>query len=344
MARFQGKIGVIGAGALGAFYGARLARAGADVCFLFRGDYEAVRERGLMVHSIDGDFHLRPQIARDAAELGPCDLLLIGLKAFHNAALPALLAPTVTPRTLVLTLQNGLGNEEAIARTLTRLEHPAAGEGEISPAAAARTIGGVAFLGSNRIAPGVIQHTAYGWLRLARFNGPADETLRSIAELFRGAGVEAEVFDSLRFIRWSKLVWNVPYNGLGVAAAADTRVIMDDPELRAITRGLMEEVVAIAAAEGAQIEPGFIDHMLESPTNWGLTAPRCRWITNRAARSNWKRCSASRCAARAAPGSPRRDGNALRPRAPPDRAARRRRAPAARFALRRGANFTSGVS
>lgn len=263
MARFQGKIGVIGAGALGAFYGARLARAGADVCFLFRGDYEAVRERGLMVHSIDGDFHLRPQIARDAGELGPCDLLLIGLKAFHNAALPALLAPTVTPRTLVLTLQNGLGNEEAIARTLTRLEHPAAGEGEISPAAAARTIGGVAFLGSNRIAPGVIQHTAYGWLRLARFNGPADETLRSIAELFRGAGVEAEVFDSLRFIRWSKLVWNVPYNGLGVAAAADTRVIMDDPELRAITRGLMEEVVAIAAAEGAQIEPGFIDHMLE---------------------------------------------------------------------------------
>lgn len=255
---FSGKIGVIGAGALGGFYGARLSRAGSNVHFLLRGDYEHVRRHGLKIKSFEGDFELRPPVAASAEELGFCELILIGLKTTDNAALEALLRPTVGPETLVLTLQNGFGNEEAIASTLGRIS--------TSPSAAPpreRVLGGVAIIASTRIAPGVIHHTDYGRIRLAEFSGPARERTHAIAEMFHRAGIACEVHDSLRFIRWTKLVWNIPFSGLGVAAGgADAAAILADPELLAAARGLMEETIAAARADGATIESAFADEMI----------------------------------------------------------------------------------
>jgi len=260
---FAGRIGIIGAGALGALYGARIARAGHDVHFLLRGDYEAVQRDGLKVFSPQGDFEMRPPVYPSPGAMGPCDLLIVGMKATDIAALAPILAHTTHAETVVLTLQNGLGNEEAIAAMLDALHSDSTGRG--------RVIGGVAFLCSNRTAPGVIHHMSYGRVRMAELAGPALDRTRAIAQLFLDAEFGCEVSDSLATIRWEKLVWNIPFNGLGVAAHhADSQVCVTDDELLRVSRGLMEEVVAAArAADGVEIAPAFIDLMMKYTLDMG---------------------------------------------------------------------------
>lgn len=265
---FRGRIGVIGAGALGCYYGGKLSRAGHQVHFLLRSDYEAVRRAGLKVFSVDGDFHIHPPVAPTPAALGPCDLLLVGLKCTDNAALPALITPCLHARTLVLTLQNGFGNEETCTRIVAAsmgLALPPEGAplADYPRAARERVLGGVAFLCSNRVEPGVIHHSAYGWVRLAEAAGPATARTHEIARLFTSSGVSCEVSDEVARIRWEKLVWNIPFNGLGVGAGfAHTRSILESEPLVRSARVLMQEVLAAAAAEGIEIPPAFADKMI----------------------------------------------------------------------------------
>ncbi len=247
---FRGKIGVIGAGALGIFYGGRLYRARFDVHFYVRSGYDVVRTEGYIVHSCDGDFAIRPPVYPTPSDLGRCDLVLIGLKTFANDKLPELLGPICDSNTVVLTLQNGLGNEEAIARALVT-----SGIHSDAEQAARQIIGGTAFLCSNRVAPHVIHHTAHGFVRLAEFRGAPQARTHTVAAMFTQAGIDCEVRDSLAAIRWEKLVWNIPFNGLGVAAGhAHTAAILGDDELRVVASELMQEVVAAAHADGVVID------------------------------------------------------------------------------------------
>lgn len=255
---FKGRIGIIGAGALGGFYGARLSRAGHDVHFLMRSDYEAVKANGLKVKSFEGDFHIHPAVYATPADMGRCDLLVIGLKSTDNAKLPSLLKHTAGDTTLILTLQNGLGNEEAIVAAL--------GGG----AAAERVLGGTAFLCSNRSGPGLIHHSDHGWIRLAEFQGPPQPSTHAVAALFTSAGIRCEVSESLMKVRWEKLVWNIPFNGLGVAAhGADTETILSNASLAAAARGLMEEVVAASKTDGVIMNPAIVDRMMTNTTTMG---------------------------------------------------------------------------
>ena len=274
-APFRGRIGIVGAGAMGGFYAAKLFRAGHDVHFLMRRDYDVVRQRGLRVFSHMGDFEIKPPVYPTPEALGPCDLVIVGLKTTDNASLPTLLAPLIKPDTLVLTLQNGLGNEDELARVLGEIERRGHSSGSSIPPPPApepghRILGGVAFICSYRDEPGVIRHTDHGWIRLAEFSGPARDRTHSIADLFRSAGIDIEVFDSLARIRWAKLVWNVPFNGLGVAGGhATSRMILEDEALLATARGLMEEVVAGARADDVTIDPAFIDQMIQATESMG---------------------------------------------------------------------------
>lgn len=252
------RIGILGAGALGAFYGARLFRAGHDVHFLMRRDWDHVRAHGLFVKSFEGDFHIKPPVHRDPESLGVCDLLVIGIKSTDNGALPELLRPTAGPETVVMTLQNGLGNEEAIEAAL--------GGGE----AGRRVLGGIAFLCSNRTGPGVIHHMDHGWVRMAEYRGAAQARTHRIAEMFRSAGIRCEVYDSLLKARWEKLVWNIPFNGLGVAARAHTAAVLGDDALLEFVRGLMGEVVEVAAAaDGVRIDPSLPERMVDNTRTMG---------------------------------------------------------------------------
>jgi len=198
------KIAVVGCGAVGSFYGAKLSRDGHDVHFLLRSGYETVRRKGVFVRSPLGDFHVRPKCARTAAQVGPSELVLIALKTTANDQFANLLPPLVGPSTAVLTLQNGLGNEEQLARLFP--------VGQI--------LGGLCFTCLNRVEPGLVQHMAHGQIIIGEFQRWPEPRTHDIAEVFRRAGVPCSVTDNLARAHWEKLTWNIPFNGLGVASAA----------------------------------------------------------------------------------------------------------------------------
>ncbi len=252
---FNGKIGIIGTGALGGYYGARLSQAGFNVHFLMRSDYEVVRQRGLQIQSIDGDFVIHPPVHNSAQSMGVCDLLIIALKTTDNGALPNLLASTTDDKSVVLTLQNGLGNEDALARILAGRSIEETDPPAQSLPTASRVMGGPAFLCSTRVAPGVIHHTEYGFIRLAEFAGAPTHRTHAVAAMFRTAGVPCDVLERLDEARWGKLVWNVPFNGLGVASpGADSSVVLADPVLLRAASNLMDEVIAAARADGVELD------------------------------------------------------------------------------------------
>jgi 2-dehydropantoate 2-reductase len=250
----QLRYGIVGSGALGGYYGAKLAHSGCDVHFLMRSDLETVRRNGLTVRSKDGDIHL-PSVnaCGSPAEMGPCDMILVCLKTTANAVLPSLIAPLLGPETAVVTLQNGLGNEELLA----------------SHFGARRVMGGLCFVCLNRTAPGVVEHFGHGSISVGEFKGPPqDRTMRLVTDLQR-AGVDARAVQSLITERWRKLVWNIPFNGLGVAAGANVAEVRGDEHLQAAARRLMAEVIEAAAKQGYAIRPDFIDQQIEQSWSMG---------------------------------------------------------------------------
>ena len=250
------RIAVVGAGSVGAYYGARLASV-ADVSFLMRRDLEVVRRKGLRIHSVAGDLHLDPVQAFATTEaIGPVDLVLIAVKATVNEVLPSLIPPLLKGDTILLTLQNGLGNEDFLDRHFPG--HP--------------VLGGMCFVCINRGEPGEIHHLAHGKVEMGAFSHP--ESLEVVAGLFVQAGVDCRVLPDLGLARWRKLVWNVPFNGLAIAAGGlDTREILADPALLLRTRALMGEVIDVAAALGHTIKPEFAEANIRGTLEMGPYRP-----------------------------------------------------------------------
>lgn len=236
------RVAVIGSGAVGCYYGARLAEAGHEVHFLMRRDYEAVRARGLRILSKDGDLHLdQPQIARDASAIGPVDWVICALKATAIEAARTLVAPCVGPSTRILVLMNGLGLEDRFASWF----------------GAERVFGGLAFTCINRGEPGVVHHIDYGPVTIGHLLDDPAEVDAALA-LWAGAKVETVRAASLLAGRWTKLCWNIPFNGLAVTAGGiTTDRILADPALRAAVSALIIEVAttgnADLAAHGSEV-------------------------------------------------------------------------------------------
>lgn len=248
------RVNVVGAGALGGYYGAMLARSGAEVHFLLHSDYDAVAARGLEVRSIRGDFRLpRVHAYRDPAAMPKAQCVLVGLKTTQNDLYEPLIAPMLAPESWVCTLQNGLGNEDRLAELF----------------GPQRVAGGVAFLCSNRVAPGVIEHSNYGAVVIGEFARPASDRVRELARLFVAAGVPCDVTDRLLEARWRKQVWNVPFNAISTLAGADTQRIVTDPELRALVEAVMREVQAAARAQGVEIPDAFLADRMAATDRMG---------------------------------------------------------------------------
>jgi 2-dehydropantoate 2-reductase len=243
------RIAIIGSGAIGCYYGGRLAQHGNDVHFLMRSDLEHVRQHGLQIRSHLGDFEL-PQVNchRSTEKIGPCDLVIIAMKATANETLLELLPPLLKNDTMILTLQNGLGSDDFLARRF----------------GSERVMGGLCFVCINRIAPGVIHHIAQGQIALGEHSGAPQARTEALAAEFRRCGVDCVVEASLITARWKKLVWNVPFNGLSIAAGnKDTTAILADPALEQRVRDLMREIIVTAGRLGHEIPLGLIDTMIE---------------------------------------------------------------------------------
>jgi 2-dehydropantoate 2-reductase len=267
------KIGVVGCGALGSYYGARLGHSGQEVHFLLRSDYEAVRRKGVLVQSPEGNIRFQPKCAQTPEAIGVCDLVLIGLKTTANDQFQRLLTPLVGPATAILTLQNGLGNETALARLF--------GEEKI--------LGGLCFVCLNRLSPGVIQHIAHGAIVMGEYNRWPEPRTHDVASLIRNSGVPCKVTDTLEAAHWEKLVWNVPFNGLGVAGAAGydatvsgslpagsrpgpcltTDKLLADPRWEKLVHELMMEVITAANALGLKVSPSAADKQIARTRDMG---------------------------------------------------------------------------
>jgi 2-dehydropantoate 2-reductase len=248
------RIGIVGTGAIGGFYGLMLAKAGHDVHFLLRSEYQAVVANGLRLNSaVHGQLHLQPvQAWGDPAEMPPCDWLLVGAKTTSNAQLAPVITRLSRPGARVVLLQNGLAVEEQLRPLLPDNLH---------------LLGGLCFICAHRAAPGVIEHQALGAVNLGYHSGPAraGESLAIVeegAELFRSAGLESVAMADLQQARWQKLVWNVPYNGLSVLLGAGTTRLMANADSRALILELMREVVQGAAACGQVLPEGYPEKLL----------------------------------------------------------------------------------
>ena len=255
------RVAVIGSGALGLYYGALLQRAGNDVRFLMRRDLEAVRRGGLTVTSPNGDFRLdRVQGFARPEEMGEVDLVVVGLKTFDNDRLVGLCRPLLRGEAAVLTLQNGLGNEELLAGAF----------------GAERVLGGVAFLGANRGEPGTVHHLGKGHIRLGELRPGESPRARSLAALFAAAGVRCEPVADLARARWEKLVWNIPFNGLCALTGQTTDRLLAHEAARREVVAIMHEVIAGANAQGlsAPIDrDACVAEMLEQTVGLGVYRP-----------------------------------------------------------------------
>jgi 2-dehydropantoate 2-reductase len=253
------RIAVVGSGAVGCYYGGRLANDGRDVHFLMRSDLAHVTTHGLRVHSPAGDFFLPSVRAYGTPEeIGPCDLVIIALKATANDALGRLIPPLLHARTLLLTLQNGLGGDEWLAKRF----------------GTERVLGGLCFVCLNRTAPGEVHHLAQGEISIGELSGPPQSRTQLIAAAFNQADVPCQVVESLATARWKKLAWNIPFNGLAIAAGGiDTQRILTDPGLNKLARELIREVIAAANRLGHELPPSIEDIQMKATESMGPYRP-----------------------------------------------------------------------
>ncbi len=226
------KIAVVGSGAIGSYYGAKLAYGGSDLHFLMRGDLSEVQRVGLYVRGTGENFRVaKANYYNSTREIGPCDLVLIAVKATSNRELVDLVPPLLHKQTMLLTLQNGLGNDEFLAQQF----------------GAERVLGGLCFICLSRISPTEIERYDYGHIVLGEFRRRSQPRTHEVAAEFNRCGVTCSVTEDLALERWRKLVWNVPFNGLSIlAGGVDTAAILADEALRRATLALMDEVISAA--------------------------------------------------------------------------------------------------
>lgn len=244
---------ILGTGALGGFYGACLQKAGLDVHFLLRSDREHVSKHGLVIESPDGNFTL-PHVHAygDVREMPRCDVVAVTMKTTQNHLLSKMLPDVVKDNGVVLVLQNGLGIEEEVAQIV----------------GSERVMGGMCFICSNKVGPGRIRHLDYRLITLGEYapnyqSCGITERMRQIAGDFELAGIPIVLAEDLLRVRWEKLVWNIPFNGLSVVLDATTNTLMANVHIRGLVEQLMGEVVAGAAASGCLLSPNIIDKMID---------------------------------------------------------------------------------
>lgn len=243
------KYAVIGTGAIGGYYGGKLARAGKDVHFLFHSDYEYVKRHGLKIDSVNGNFSLSSLNAyNNTIDMPKCDVVLVCLKSTNNHLLKDLLAPVLHKETLVILIQNGLGLEEDLQKDFPRLY----------------IAGGLAFICSNKVGEGYIAHLDYGKLNIGSYSCSDPVLIDTVVADFQQAGIEAKNVD-LKEARWMKLVWNIPYNGMTVVLNTTTDKLMNNPDTQGVLYEMMLEVIRAANSTGLRhdIDESYADEMIE---------------------------------------------------------------------------------
>ena len=238
------KILVMGAGAVGAYFGARLRASGEDVVLCARGEsLRAIREHGLDITSIRGDLRIEVTATETPRDFAPYDLILFCVKAYDTDAAANAISRCLKPGGAILTLQNGVENEAKLAAIFGR----------------DAVMGGNARVGVEMVAPGKIVHLSTGHIDFGELDGRETDRARSIAGAFQRAGILGQVSTDIMSARWDKLVWNGAFNTVTTLTQRRVGELLDDPESMQLLRALMQEIVTVARAEGAKILDDRID-------------------------------------------------------------------------------------
>lgn len=244
------KVLIVGAGAIGGFYGALLAKAGADVGAVCRSDYDTVKLHGFTIQSHDlGTWRFIPAgVFRQAGEFREAaDCLLLCTKVIPGLDRAALIREAVSPKTTIVLIQNGVEIEREIQEAFPGNE----------------IISGLAFICCNRIGPGSLAHLAYGRLTLGSVNGPVSPRIRELCDLFSRAGIDCQASADIAGERWKKCVWNAPFNPLSVLSGGlSTADILESQE--PFVRHIMEDVRRIAEAVGHSLPGQIVDNHIDS--------------------------------------------------------------------------------
>lgn len=228
----------MGAGAVGAYFGARLQQAGEQVVFCCRGEnLRELRRGGLSVESHQGDFQLEVTATDDSRENAPYDLILFCVKSYDTDTAARTLAGCIAQDGVVLTLQNGVENEARLCEMFGRNA----------------VMGGNARVGAELVAPAKLVHRTGGFIQFGELHGRETSRGREIAQVFQRAGILGEFTTSLASIRWEKLLWNAAFNSVTALTRSKVGDVIDDIDGAALLRALMSEIVAVAEAEGVAL-------------------------------------------------------------------------------------------
>ena len=253
---------IAGAGAIGAYIGALMSRAGQDVTLFARGPHlRAMQQHGVRVRSVEGDFEAHPKISGDLEEIGPVDVVFLGVKAHGLTQLAPALRPVLGPGTTVVGTQNGIPwwffqgwpkSSEAACEGL-HLERVDPGGAIAAAIEPRRVLGSIVYFATEVVEPGVIRHTEGNRISLGEPDGSRSERIRAIAEALIAAGLRAPVTQRIRQEIWVKILGNVAFNPISALTGATLVQMARDPEVSALVRKIMEETLAVGAKLGLEV-------------------------------------------------------------------------------------------
>jgi 2-dehydropantoate 2-reductase len=252
------RVAVMGTGAVGGYFGGRLAAAGENVSFIARGSHlEALRREGLRIKSPQGDLNIRALFTSDPGEVGVVDLVLFCVKSYDTEDAAAKLAPMIGEKTVILSLQNGVDNPDGIA---TRW-------------GAARTLAGVVYLGAFVSGPGTVRHSAGGSIVMGALPGAEIAPAKRVEEILSRAQIPCAISSEVRKVMWTKLVWNAPFCALACLARATVKEILEAESLRKLAADSMEEVIEAARSSGVELAPSVIEETFKFSLGLGDFKP-----------------------------------------------------------------------
>jgi len=259
------KIAVAGPGGVGGYYGGLLARKNMDVTFIGRGKHlETLKSEGLSIKSYKGDFHVNVTTSENLTETGIVDLILFCVKSFDTNEMASRIKPIVGPDTVIISLQNGVENEEVIGQILGKKN----------------VMAGIAFIGSRVEKPGLIVHSAAGGMTFGEMDGGLSERGEKLLQFFQSCGVEAKLSDNIKKVMWQKMVWNCGFNAITALTGCTVRQILSDSRAKETIQKTMEEVVSVAQGLGIDILDDLPQKTIANTENQGeiKTCQRCRDI------------------------------------------------------------------
>ena len=253
------RIAVMGTGAVGGYFGAKLAAAGDDVVFIARQRHLlGLRRNGLRIESFDGDLHVRNGLFTDSpADAGVMDLVLFCVKSYDTTEAAAALAPMLTERTAILSLQNGIDNPDKLAKLW----------------GSERVLAGVVYIGAQMSAPGVIQHSSGGKIVLGPISDHSTDTARIVEQAMSWAAIPCVISAAIEQVQWAKLLWNAAFCAISCLTRATVREIVESAALSNLARLCMKEVQAAAHTRGIELKPELLDETLDFSRGLGDFKP-----------------------------------------------------------------------